>query len=177
MIFVQTDLPGVVLITPEPIPDERGTFTQTWGREEFEANGLHTDMVARNRCFNRRSRTLRGLHFQRAPHAEARLASATAGAIYDVALDLRPHSPTFGKWVGNELRAETGTLIYVPEGLAHGFITLEPDTSVDYLLSASYAPDATGGVRWDDPQFGIRWPFPPAVLSERDRTLPDYRPA
>jgi dTDP-4-dehydrorhamnose 3,5-epimerase len=177
MIFVQTDLPGVVLITPEPIPDERGTFTQTWGLKEFEAGGLNAHMIVRNRCINRRARTLRGLHFQRVPHAEARLASAVAGAIYDVAVDLRTDSPTYGKWVGNELRADTGTMIYVPEGLAHGFVTLEPDTSVDYLLSASYAPEAAGGVRWDDPQFDIRWPFPPAVLSDRDRTWPDYRPA
>jgi dTDP-4-dehydrorhamnose 3,5-epimerase len=174
MIFTTTELAGVVLITPERIADERGFFTKTWGEDDFVANGLNPRMLARNMSFNRQAATLRGMHFQRPPHAEAKLISALTGAIYDVALDLRKESPTFGKWVARELRAETGEMLYVPEGCAHGFITLEPNTTTEYLISAYYSPEASGGVRWNDAAFNIRWPLEPRVMSERDRAWPDF---
>jgi dTDP-4-dehydrorhamnose 3,5-epimerase len=173
MIFTQTDIEGVLLITPERIPDERGYFVKTWGQDDFEANGL-ARMVARNMSYNREKGTLRGMHFQREPHAEAKLVSPLTGAIYDVALDLRRESPSYGKWVARELRAEMGGMLYVPEGCAHGFITLEPDTTVEYLISEFYAPGASGGVRWDDPAFSIEWPLQPTVMSARDRSWPNY---
>jgi dTDP-4-dehydrorhamnose 3,5-epimerase len=173
MIFTQTDIDGVLLITPERIPDERGYFVKTWGQDDFEASGL-ARMVARNMSYNREKGTLRGMHFQRQPHAEAKLVSPLTGAIYDVALDLRRDLPTYGKWLARELHAATGEMLYVPEGCAHGFITLEPHTTVEYLISAFYAPAASAGVRWDDPSFGIRWPMEPIVISERDRAWPRF---
>jgi dTDP-4-dehydrorhamnose 3,5-epimerase len=175
MRFEPTEIVGVVKIVPERIPDERGFFVKTWGEDDFEANGL-AHMVARNLSFNHSRGTLRGMHFQRAPHSEAKLICAVSGAIYDVALDLRRDSKTFGKWIGAELRAETGEMLYVPEGCAHGFITLEPKTTTEYLISAYYAPGAAGGVRWDDPTFQIAWPIRPTVVSERDRAWPDFEP-
>src|SRR5215471_7725792 len=175
MIFTPTEIDGVVLITPERIPDERGFFVKTWGRDDFEAQGLNPDIVARNMSYNREKGTLRGMHFQRAPHVEAKLISPLVGAIYDVAIDLRKDSATYGKWFGTELRAETGEMLYVPEGCAHGFITLEPRTTTEYLISAYYAPQAASGLRWDDPAFAIEWPIEPTVISERDRAWPDFR--
>ncbi len=172
MLFQKTEIADVILITPERIPDERGYFVKTWGQDEFEANGLRTQMIARNMSYNRQRGTLRGMHFQRAPHAEAKLLSPLTGAIFDVAIDLRQASPTYLRWVGRELRAESGEMLYVPEGCAHGFITLEPDTTVEYLISAFYAPQASGGVRWDDPLFNINWPIEPTVISERDSAWP-----
>ena len=174
MIFTPTEIAGVVLITPERIHDERGFFTKTWGEDDFGANGLNPHMVARNVSFNREKGTLRGMHFQRPPHAEAKLICALTGAIYDVALDLRCDSPTFGRWVGRELRADTGEMLYVPEGCAHGFISLEPNTTTEYLITAYYAPEASGGVRWNDPAFDIQWPAEPSVMSARDRAWPDF---
>jgi dTDP-4-dehydrorhamnose 3,5-epimerase len=175
MRFEHTDIAGVLLITPERIPDERGFFVKTWGEDDFETHGL-AHMVARNMSFNHVRGTLRGMHFQRAPHAESKLVSALTGAIFDVAVDLRPDSPTYLRWVGKELRAERGEMLYVPEGCAHGFVTLEPNTTIEYLISAFYAPEASSGVRWNDPRFGIRWPVEATVLSERDRTWPDFEP-
>ena len=173
MIFTRTDIEGVLLITPERIPDERGYFVKTWGQDDFDANGL-ARMVARNMSYNRQVGTLRGMHFQREPHAEAKLVSPLTGAIYDVALDLRRDSPSYGRWVGKVLRAAAGDMLYVPEGCAHGFITLEPDTTIEYLISAYYAPHAADGIRWDDPAFAIAWPLTPTVMSARDRSWPNY---
>jgi dTDP-4-dehydrorhamnose 3,5-epimerase len=175
MRFEHTDIEGVFLITPERIPDERGYFVKTWGEDDFKAHGL-AHMVARNVSYNRREGTLRGMHFQRQPHSEAKLICALTGAIFDVALDLRPESSTHLKWVGKHLRAETGDMLYVPEGCAHGFITLEPETTVEYLISAFYAPQASAGVRWDDPSFGVKWPLEPTVISARDRGWPEFEP-
>jgi dTDP-4-dehydrorhamnose 3,5-epimerase len=171
--FTPTEIPDVVLITPERFEDERGYFVKTWGLDDFDAYGLDR-MVARNMSFNRQQGTLRGMHFQHPPHTEAKLISAVAGAIYDVALDLRPDSESFGAWVGRELRADSGAMLYVPQGFAHGFITLEPNTITEYLISEFYAPQAASGVRWDDPAFGIEWPIEPIVVSERDRSWPEY---
>jgi dTDP-4-dehydrorhamnose 3,5-epimerase len=174
MHFEHTFISGVVLITPERFADERGFFVRTWGQDVFEAQGLCSRMVQRNLSFNKDVGTLRGIHFQRPPHAEVKLVSCTIGAIYDVAVDLRQDSPTFLKWFGAELRPETGVMLYVPEGCAHGYLTLEPNTTVEYLMSAFYQPDAAGGVRWDDPCFGVRWPIPPVVMNPRDRSWPDF---
>src|SRR5438270_3833066 len=158
MIFTTTDIEGVVVITPERIPDDRGFFAKTWGQDDFESFGLNPQMVARNVSYNREKGTLRGMHFQLAPHQEAKLVSPLVGSIYDVAIDLRPESASYLKWVGKELHAETSEMIYIPEGCAHGFVTLEPRIHVEYLISAFYAPHAAGGVRWDDPLFAISWP-------------------
>ena len=174
MIFQSTDIDGVVLITPEPIADERGFFAKTWGQDDFEAHGLNTRIVARNLSYNRDRATLRGMHFQHPPHAETKLISCIAGSIFDVAIDLRRDSPTCGRWVGARLRAESGAMLYVPEGFAHGYLTLEPQTTVEYLISEFYAPHAADGVRWDDPTFGITWPLEPEVINQRERTWPDF---
>jgi dTDP-4-dehydrorhamnose 3,5-epimerase len=176
MIFTTTDIDGVVVITPERIPDDRGFFAKTWGQDEFESFGLNPHMVARNVSYNREKGTLRGMHFQQAPHQEAKLVAPLIGSIYDVVIDLRPESASYLKWVGKELHAETGEMIYIPEGCAHGFITLEPRIQVEYLISAFYAPHAAGGVRWDDPLFAINWPELPTVVSPRDRAWPDFEP-
>ena len=177
MIFESTEIQGVVLIQPERFPDERGYFMQTWGQKDFEAHGLKPPMVARNVSYNQIAGTLRGMHFQRQPHAEVKLVSCLAGAIFDVAIDLRPDSSTYRKWVAAELTAAGGAMLYIPEGCAHGYLALEPDTSVEYLMSAYYAPHAADGVRWDDPAFDINWPREPVVINSRDRTWPDFSPS
>ncbi|HEX8969234.1 MAG TPA: dTDP-4-dehydrorhamnose 3,5-epimerase family protein, partial [Chloroflexota bacterium] len=150
---------------------------KTWGEDDFAQYGLKPRMVGRNMSYNRETATLRGMHFQRAPHAETKLVSVLAGSIWDVAVDVRHDSPTRGKWVGRELRAETGEMLYIPEGFAHGYITLEPHTTVEYMISEFYAPQAADGVRWDDPLFGIEWPAEPRILSARDRSWPDFEPS
>ncbi len=175
MRFESTDLEGVWLITPERIPDERGFFVKTWGEDDFAAQGL-AHMVARNMSYNREQATLRGMHFQQPPHAEAKLVSPLAGVIFDVAIDLRPDSPSYLRWTGRELRAEAGQMLFIPEGCAHGFVTLAPDTTVEYLISAFYAPQASGGIRWNDEFFGITWPAAPRVISARDGGVLAGRP-
>ena len=177
MKFESTEIDGVVLITPERIFDERGFFAKTWGQDDFEALGLNPRVVVRNVSYNTEVRTLRGMHWQQAPHGEVKMVSCTAGALFDVAVDLRPGSPTRGRWVGAELRADTGVMLYIPEGCAHGYLTLEPHTTVEYLISEFYHPESAAGARWDDPAFGIRWPAQPLVMNERDRTWPDLQPA
>lgn len=177
MRFLNTNVEGVMVITPDQFDDERGFFARTWALDEFEAHGLQTRMVQRNLSYNRASSTLRGMHYQRSPYAEVKLVSCLVGAVYDVAADLRPESLTFGKWFGVELRAETGTMLYVPEGCAHGYLSLEPDSSVEYLISEFYHPEAAAGVRWDDPFFGIGWPRQAAVMNARDASWPDFEPS
>jgi dTDP-4-dehydrorhamnose 3,5-epimerase len=174
MQFESTRIPDVKLVTPERLHDERGYFTKTWGAEDFEAQHLNPRLVARNAAYNRAPGTLRGMHFQDDPHAQAKLVACQRGAIYDVAIDLRPDSATFRQWVGVELRADGDVMLYVPEGFAHGYLTLEPDTLVEYLISEFYAPHVAGGVRWNDPAFAIEWPFEPTVINERDATWPDF---
>jgi dTDP-4-dehydrorhamnose 3,5-epimerase len=174
MIFESTDVQGVMLITPDRFDDNRGFFARTWGQDEFESHGLLARMVQRNLTYNSAAGTLRGMHFQYSPHAETKVVSCLAGAVYDVAIDLRRDSPTRGKWFGAELRPESGRMLYIPEGCAHGYIALEPNTSVEYLISQFYAPSAAGGVRWDDPLFDVRWPMQPSVMADRDATYPDF---
>ena len=175
MRFTETDIAGAYLVELEPFSDERGTFARIWCEDELRARGLTAHLSQCSISRNRRAGTLRGMHFQRPPHEEAKLVRCTRGAIYDVALDLRPSSPTERRWVAAELTAENGSALFIPEGCAHGFQTLVDDSDVLYLISRPYVPDAAGGVRWDDPAFGIEWPHAIGrTLSERDRQWPDY---
>ena len=174
MTFTETELKGVWLVSPEPAADDRGFFARTWCEREFAAHGLTARWVQCNLSFNRRRGTLRGLHYQRAPHEETKLVRCTMGAIYDVVLDLRRDSATFRKHVAVELSASNRQMLYIPEGCAHGFQTLVDDTEVFYQMSAFYAPDHAAGVRWDDPAFGISWPVSDPILSGRDRRFPSF---
>lgn len=176
MIFAETDLKGAFIVDPELLEDHRGFFARTWCQREFEARGLNCRLVQCSSSFNKRKGTLRGMHYQAAPHEEARLVRCTMGAIYDVIIDLRPESPTFKEWMAVELTAENRRMVYVPEGFAHGFQTMEENTEVFYQMSQFYAPESARGVRWDDPAFGIRWPAGERIISKRDRSYPDYSP-
>ena len=158
MIFRETPIPGVFVLEPERSEDERGFFARTWCAEEFAAHGLDTRVAQCSISFNSRAGTLRGMHYQAAPHEETKVVRCTAGAIYDVALDLRPDSPTFRAWTAVELSAENRAALYLPQGIAHGFQTLQDASEVLYMISVSHAPKSACGVRWDDPAFGIEWP-------------------
>lgn len=174
MRFVETRIKGAFVLELEPRRDERGHFARTFDRAEFRRRGLASSFAECSVSFNERRGTLRGLHYQVHPHPEAKLVRCTRGRIHDVIVDLRPRSPTRGRWHAVELGAENGRLLYIPEGVAHGFLTLEARSEVYYEISAPHAPACARGIRWDDPAFAIRWPAPPKVISERDRTYPDY---
>jgi len=174
MIFEETILKGAFLIKPERLEDERGFFARVWCRKEFDAHGLGTTLVQCNVSFNASKWTLRGMHYQAPPHEEAKLVRCTMGAIYDVIVDLRKDSPTYRRHVGEVLSAENRNMFYIPEGFAHGFITLEDRTEVFYQMSAFYDAESARGVRWNDPAFGILWPAEVTVISERDRNYPDF---
>ncbi len=174
MRFCETKLSGVYAIYLEPHLDERGFFARLWCHREFKENGLNPNLVQCNMSFNAKRGTLRGMHYQAAPHAEAKLIRCTKGAIYDVAVDLRPSSPTYKQWVAQTLTAENRTMLYVPEGCGHGFLTLEDESEVFYQMSEYYAPEAARGFRWNDPAFGISWPEKVEVISERDATYPEF---
>jgi len=175
MTFHETTIPGAFEIRLEPRPDQRGFFARTWCREEFKSHGLNPELAQCSISFNKRKGTLRGLHYQVSPHAEAKLVRCTRGAIYDLALDLRPQSPTFRDWFAVVLTAEKRNMLYVPEGCAHGFLTLEQESEVFYQMSEFYNAELARGVRWDDPAFGIEWPASVEVISERDRTYPNFQ--
>ncbi len=168
MIFTETKLKGVFVIAPEFIEDERGFFARLWTPEEFEERGLNPRLVQSNISYNRRKGTLRGMHFQVKPHEEAKLVRCTRGALYDVALDIRPDSPTYLQWEAIELTEENRLMFYVPEGFAHGYQTLEDETEVFYQMSELYHPASARGLRWDDPALGLNWPLPVSVISQRD---------
>jgi dTDP-4-dehydrorhamnose 3,5-epimerase len=174
MIFRETKLPGIFEIYLEPNYDDRGFFARTWCEKEFKSHGLNPTVKQCNVSFNAKKGTLRGVHFQAEPHSEAKVVRCTSGAIYDVVLDLRPVSPTFKKWIGVSLTAANRHVLYIPEGCAHGFLTLEDNTEVSYQMSEFYHPDSARGVRWNDPAFQIAWPEKVEVISERDRTYPDF---
>jgi dTDP-4-dehydrorhamnose 3,5-epimerase len=174
VIFHATDIPGALLIELEPHRDERGAFARSFCAREFEARGLNPHVLQCNVSHNRRRGTLRGMHSQRAPHEEAKLIRCLRGALYDVILDLRPDSPALGKHVAVTLGEGDGRQFYVPEGVFHGFQTLEDDTEVFYQMSEFYRPEAAVGVRWNDPAFGISWPDEVRVISERDASYPDW---
>lgn len=175
MIFRDTGIGGAWILEAERLEDERGFFARTWDADEFAARGLNARLAQCSISFNRLRGTLRGLHYQVAPHEEAKLVRCTAGAIFDVVVDLRPDSTTFRDWFGVELSADNRLAVYVPEACAHGFLTLTDGCEVHYQISQFYAPEAARGVRWDDPAFGITWPGEVLVMNERDRTYPDFR--
>ena len=177
MIFQVTKLQGAFEICPELKPDERGFFARTWCQEEFAARGLNHRLVQCNVSFNLRKGTLRGMHYQEAPHGEAKLVRCTAGAVYDVVVDLRTDSSTYKEWTAVVLAAEKRNMMYVPEGCAHGFLTLADDAEVFYQMSQFYRPESAKGVRWNDPAFQIAWPMAIDVISERDRTYADFEQA
>ena len=175
MIFIETKLKGAFIIEPERLEDERGFFARTWCRREFEAHGLNSRLVQCSISFNKRRGTLRGMHYQVAPYEEARLVRCTMGAIYDVALDLRPASLTFKQWTAVELTADNRRMLYIPEGLAHGFQTLEDNTEVFYQMSEFYYPEHARGVRWNDPTFNILWPAAhKRIISAKDQQYEDF---
>jgi dTDP-4-dehydrorhamnose 3,5-epimerase len=176
MIFKETKLPGAFVIEVERLVDDRGFFGRSFCRHEFVRHGLNPDVAQCNVSFNRDSGTLRGMHFQAAPHAEEKLVRCTRGGLYDVIMDLRRESPTFKQWIGAELTEDNGRMIYIPAGFAHGFQTLTDHTEIFYQIFAFYHPESARGVRWNDPAFGIQWPAGDRViLSERDRNWPDYK--
>lgn len=174
MNFLETKLPGVFEIELEQLRDDRGFFARTWCQEEFKSHGLNPNLAQCNISFNKRRGTLRGMHFQAPPYAEAKLVRCTRGSMYDVAVDLRPQSPTFKDWTAVVLTDENRRMLYVPEGCAHGFLTLKDETEVLYQISEFYNPESARGVRWDDPAFQIVWPEDVRVISERDRRYVNF---
>ena len=176
MKFVPTPLGGAYVIELEPSFDERGFFARSWSAEEFKERGLGAKIAQCSISFNTRKGTLRGMHYQSEPHAEAKIVRCSAGAMYDVLVDLRRGSPTYCRWFGVELSADNRKLLYVPEGIGHGFQTLTNNTEIFYQISQDYRSDASRGVRWNDPVFAIDWPIANPILSERDRSFPDYTP-
>ncbi|HXM81120.1 MAG TPA: dTDP-4-dehydrorhamnose 3,5-epimerase [Burkholderiales bacterium] len=176
MRFSETGLAGAWLIEPEPAADERGMFARTYCEREFAEHGIPFRVVQCNTSYNARRGTLRGMHYQEGAAAEERLVRCTAGAIYDVVVDLRKESPTRLKWFAAELSAENRSMIFVPKGFAHGFMTLCDGAEVFYQMSQFYEPAAARGVRWNDPRLAIRWPKGEPILSDRDRSYPDLLP-
>ena len=174
MRFEKTPLAGVVIVRPERVEDDRGFFARTSCVREFAAEGLDAQFVQCSISFNRHKGTLRGMHYQASPYVESKLVRCTMGSLYDVVIDLRPGSATFGKHVGAELTVVNRFMVYVPEGCAHGFLTLEPATEVFYQITREYRAEAARGVRWNDSRFGIAWPAEVVVISERDRSYPDF---
>jgi dTDP-4-dehydrorhamnose 3,5-epimerase len=174
LLFHPVEVRGAYLIEPVKHADSRGFFARTWCRREFEAQGLNAELVQASLSCNTSAGTLRGLHYQSPPHAEAKLVRCSRGAIFDVLVDLRPGSPTFGRWLSAELSSTNGQMFYIPEGIAHGFLTLVDDTEVVYFMSAYFAPEAARGVRFDDPALGIRWPLTVSVISPRDTEWPSF---
>ena len=174
MIFKETKLAGIIEVHLDPRSDERGFFARSWCEKEFAAHGLNPRLAQCNISFNAGKGTLRGMHYQAEPSQEAKLVRCTQGAIYDVAVDLRPQSATFKGWFGTVLSAENRHMLYIPEGCAHGFLTLADSTEVFYQMSESYHSESAQGVRFDDPAFQIVWPEKIEVISERDRTYPNF---
>jgi dTDP-4-dehydrorhamnose 3,5-epimerase len=174
MRFTETRVPGVLVVDIEPHGDDRGSFARLQCPDEFSSAGRPFSPVQTSLSRNPLIGTLRGLHHQSAPFAEAKLVRTVRGRIFDVAVDLRPDSSAFRQWVGEELSADNARALFIPEGVAHGFLTLEPDTDVLYQISPKFKPGYEAGVRWDDPAFAISWPARPTLISERDATYPDF---
>lgn len=172
MNFRELDISGVFLVTPEPARDGRGFFARTWCREEFAEHGIDHAFDQASVSYNRKRGTLRGIHYQAPPHGEHKLVRCTRGSLFDVAVDLRPDSPSYGRWVGEILSEVNHAALVIPEGCAHGFQTLEDETEVLYQIAGPYQPEASRGVRWNDPQLAVAWPLAGPILSERDAELP-----
>jgi dTDP-4-dehydrorhamnose 3,5-epimerase len=174
MRFTETGVSGAYLVQPQRHGDDRGFFARMWCRDEFAEHGLNGEFVQCNTSYSARAGTLRGLHFQIAPDEEAKLIGCVRGAIYDVILDLRESSPTYLRWIGVHLTPADATMLYVPGGCAHGYLTLEDDAQVVYPVTAAYRATSERGVRWNDPLFDIKWPMAPTAISPKDRDWPDY---
>jgi dTDP-4-dehydrorhamnose 3,5-epimerase len=175
MLFSQTSIDGAFLIRPEPVEDERGFFARTFCVRELAEHGLDPQVVQRSVSYNKRRGTLRGMHYQVAPHEESKLVSCLRGSIYDVVIDLRPASATYRRWVAATLTADGFETLFVPQGCAHGFVTLTDDALVHYEISSFHQPESARGVRYDDPAFGIEWPIAPVVINARDLSFAPYR--
>lgn len=175
MQFSSTKINGLWIVEPEPIHDIRGSFARTFCKREFGDRGLEADFAQHSLSVSRRRSTIRGLHFQSPPHQEVKLVSCVRGAIWDVAVDLRPQSPHYLEWVGVTLSADNGRQFYIPEGFAHGFQSLADDVAVSYLISTPYAAESSSGIRYDEPAIGIKWPEEPSVISDRDLGWPAWR--
>jgi dTDP-4-dehydrorhamnose 3,5-epimerase len=174
MTFEEIELKGAFVVGLKKIEDHRGFFARAWCQKEFADAGLNPNLVQINLAVSQKTGTLRGMHFQEAPHAEAKLIRCTRGRIFDVMIDLRPESPTHRKWFGLELSAENHRMLYIPEGFAHGYLTLTDDAEMLYQTSQFFASTSARGVRYDDPAFAIAWPVPVSVISDADRNWPDY---
>ncbi len=175
MIFTETKLKGAFVIEIDKIIDERGFFGRAWCEREMKQFGLNTNIKQTNVSFNTKKGTLRGMHYQVSPFQETKLVSCSRGGIYDVIIDLRMDSPTYKQWIGLELNQNNYKMLYIPEGFAHGFITLEDNTEIHYLMTEFYNPEAGRITRWDDTAFNIKWPIKPLLMSEKDRNAPDYK--
>ncbi len=176
MIFTETRLRGAYILDLEPIEDTRGFFARSWDERELAQHGLETRIAQCNTSYNKRKGTIRGMHFQKAPHEEVKLVRCVRGELYDIIIDLRSDSPTFKRWTGVELSADNHRMLYVPRGFAHGFQTLADDTETFYMVSEFYTPESEGGVRWNDPVFGIEWPLgEPTEISDKDGGWPDFQ--
>jgi dTDP-4-dehydrorhamnose 3,5-epimerase len=174
--FIKTPLHGVLLIGLDAMEDERGSFVRTFCDDEFERAGIAMRVSQTNLSHNRHALTLRGMHYQQAPHGEPKVVQCVRGRIFDVAVDLRPDSPSYRRWFASELAPELQRMIFIPEGCAHGFLTLEESSDVLYLMGYPFVPGAGRGVRWNDPAFGIGWPAEPRIVSPRDNSYPDFVP-
>ena len=172
MKVIETKLPGVRILEPQVFGDARGWFMESWSQKKMEDAGIHVDFVQDNHSFSAERGTLRGLHYQLNPMAQAKLLRVSRGAVFDVAVDIRRGSPTYAQWIGIELSAENYRQLFIPRGFAHGFITLTDNVEVQYKADNLYAPDCDGNIRWDDPAIGVAWPFTPVVLSEKAAIAP-----
>jgi len=175
MQYTPSRIAGAWIMDITPIHDARGFFAMTWLPDELRQRGMNPSLAQCNLAFNHQRGTLRGMHFQKAPHAQAKIVRCTRGALLDVVVDLRPDSPTFKQWDGIELTADNRRMLYMPEGIAHGYITLVDDTEAYYHASSPWVREAESGVRWNDPAFAIQWPMPPSVISEKDQGWPLFR--
>jgi dTDP-4-dehydrorhamnose 3,5-epimerase len=174
MLFRSSRLNGVFVIEPERLEDSRGFFARTFCRDEFNSHGLNATLAQCSISFNKKRGTLRGMHYQVKPHEEAKLVRCTRGVVYDVIVDLRSDSSTFKQWLATELTADSHRMLYIPEGFAHGFQTLQDNTEVFYQMSEAYYPECAVGVRWNDPAFGIDWPVDDRTISSKDQNYPDF---
>jgi len=172
MIFEETPLRGAYVIEPEKISDHRGFFARVWCKKELQRHGLNSELSQSNIGFSHVKGTLRGLHFQKPPHAESKIVRCTRGSIFDVIVDLRPESPTYKRWFGIELSDENRKMLYVSEGMAQGYMTLQDNTEINYHTTEFFTAEAASGVRFDDPVLGIRWPISATAVSEQDRSWP-----
>lgn len=174
MQFHETHLPGLLIVEADRIGDDRGFFARLYCQREFATQGIAVDFVQINNSFSQRAGTLRGLHYQVPPHAEAKLVRCVRGSVWDCAIDLRTDSPTFGQWHGCTLSAEDRRMVFIPAGMAHGFLTLGPESEVIYMADEFHSPEHERGIRWDDPRFAIDWPLEPTSVSAKDRSFPDF---